>query len=245
MKYIGSKNKISKYILPFINKYRKPDAVYVEPFCGGCNMIDKVPQGTGRIANDIHPYLGYIFKALVNNDYSMYPQNNMLTVTEYKHIRDNKELYNPALVGFVGFNCGFGGGWFNGYVHSNKTINYALRGRNNLEKQKPNLMGIEFYNKHYYDLPIPTNTLIYCDPPYISTKSYKGTQYFSHDLFYKWVRVKISLGHTVLISSYEAPPDFKCVFEKEIQCSINRTKTSSNKIKTRMERLYIHESQVC
>ena len=42
MKYVGSKNRLSKDILPLILKNRKPGQWYVEPFVGGANLIDKV-----------------------------------------------------------------------------------------------------------------------------------------------------------------------------------------------------------
>ena len=42
MRYSGSKAKIAKYIIPFIMKELKPGFKYVEPFVGGCNVIDKV-----------------------------------------------------------------------------------------------------------------------------------------------------------------------------------------------------------
>lgn len=35
MKYVGSKNRHAKEILPIILKDRKPDQWYVEPFVGG------------------------------------------------------------------------------------------------------------------------------------------------------------------------------------------------------------------
>ena len=38
MKYMGSKNRIAKYILPIILKDRLEGQWYVEPFCGGCNI---------------------------------------------------------------------------------------------------------------------------------------------------------------------------------------------------------------
>lgn len=53
MKYMGSKNRIAKYILPIILKDRKECQWYVEPFVGGCNTIDKVVGN--RIGSDIHP----------------------------------------------------------------------------------------------------------------------------------------------------------------------------------------------
>ena len=42
MKYMGSKNRIAKHILPIILKDRIENQYYVEPFVGGANMIDKV-----------------------------------------------------------------------------------------------------------------------------------------------------------------------------------------------------------
>jgi DNA adenine methylase len=39
---MGSKNRISKHLLPILTKHLKEDTYYVEPFVGGCNMIDKV-----------------------------------------------------------------------------------------------------------------------------------------------------------------------------------------------------------
>nr|WP_319571429.1 DNA adenine methylase [uncultured Draconibacterium sp.] len=41
MKYMGSKNRIAKHILPIILKNRTNE-LYVEPFVGGANLIDKV-----------------------------------------------------------------------------------------------------------------------------------------------------------------------------------------------------------
>lgn len=55
MKYMGSKSRIAKHILPIILDGRKDGQYYAEPFCGGCNVIDKVPGN--RIANDSNPYL--------------------------------------------------------------------------------------------------------------------------------------------------------------------------------------------
>ena len=58
MIYMGSKNRIAKFILPLILGDRK-DEWYVEPFCGGCNSIDKV--GGLRLAADSNKYLIAIF----------------------------------------------------------------------------------------------------------------------------------------------------------------------------------------
>ena len=43
MRYMGSKNRISKYIVPIIQSYINDNTnCYIEPFVGGANMIDKI-----------------------------------------------------------------------------------------------------------------------------------------------------------------------------------------------------------
>ena len=42
MKYMGSKARFAKDLLQIILKDRTEEQYYVEPFVGGCNIIDKV-----------------------------------------------------------------------------------------------------------------------------------------------------------------------------------------------------------
>ena len=63
MKYMGSKARFTKEILPIILKDRKPEQWYIEPFAGGMNAICEV-QGN-RIANDIHYHLIQMWRELV------------------------------------------------------------------------------------------------------------------------------------------------------------------------------------
>ena len=59
MQYLGGKARLAKHLIPLIKKFRKPDSLYVEPFCGGCNILYQVPGK--RIANDSHYYLIKLF----------------------------------------------------------------------------------------------------------------------------------------------------------------------------------------
>lgn len=61
MVYQGSKNRIAKHLLPFIMNELTADRWYVEPFCGGCNLIDKVNHPK-RMANDVNKYLIALFR---------------------------------------------------------------------------------------------------------------------------------------------------------------------------------------
>ena len=59
MKYVGSKNRLSKQIAPIIQSYidNMPDCRgYLEPFVGGANMIDKI-KCPCKIGTDVHKYL--------------------------------------------------------------------------------------------------------------------------------------------------------------------------------------------
>lgn len=67
MQYMGSKARIAKEILPLILVDRKEGQYFVEPFCGGCNVTDKVLGN--RIANDYNEYLIAMFRGLVSGDY--------------------------------------------------------------------------------------------------------------------------------------------------------------------------------
>lgn len=62
---MGSKAKITKYIVPIIQ--RKIDEsgarYYVEPFAGGCNVIDKI-KAEYHIASDSNKYLIALFQHL-------------------------------------------------------------------------------------------------------------------------------------------------------------------------------------
>lgn len=58
MKYMGSKSRIAKYIVPIIQSYIDNNNIkkYFEPFLGGANVIDKINcdppyQGTKQYAN--------------------------------------------------------------------------------------------------------------------------------------------------------------------------------------------------
>ena len=50
MKYMGSKRRIAKHILPIILKNRKENQVFYDLFVGGGNILDKVCGR--RVAND-------------------------------------------------------------------------------------------------------------------------------------------------------------------------------------------------
>lgn len=221
MKYMGSKNRIAKYILPIILKDRKEGQYYVEPFCGGCNLIDKV--GGNRIANDYHYELIEMFKALQTG---WVPPKNV-SEAEYHKTRFIKD--NPALVGYIGFNLSYSGKWWGGYARDGAGIrNYGVEAFNNVMKQVPAIASVEFIQGSYIDLVIPEESIIYCDPPYRNTTKYKDL--IDYERFYQWCRDRKAEGHTIFISEYNMPDDFICVWEKEQVSSLTKDTGSKRAI---------------
>ena len=234
MKYMGSKSKIQKYILPIILKDRIYNQWYVEPFAGGMNTICNV--NGKRIANDINFYLIQMWKEIVNG---WIPK--IYTKEEHKDIRDNKDKYPPHEVGWVGFNCSYCGIFFQGYSGNTKTKlgtirNYQDEAFNNVMKQINNMKEVVFENKEYYELSLPNNSLIYCDPPYYGVSNYKLCKFNSDD-FWDWVREISRKGHTVFISEYSAPDDFECIWEKVVNSSLSANGKFGNN-KTSIEKLF-------
>lgn len=232
MKYMGSKNRIAKHILPIMLKYKTPEMTWVEPFVGGANMIDKV-EGN-RIGADNNKYLIALWKAL-QSGWEM-PIN--ITREDRLKCMENMEAFEPHLVGWIGFGCCYNGVFFGGYAGKITTKegnerNYIAEAVRNINNQLPNLQDVSFICEDYNKLQIPENSLIYCDPPYQNTAKYK-TGDFNHNEFWDWCRQKANEGHTVFVSEYNAPNDFYCVFEKEVTTCLNTTKKDTERLFTPM-----------
>ena len=81
MKYLGSKRRIAKDILPIMLDGMKEGDCFVDAFCGGCNLLDKVPSKFKRIANDKNKYLIAMWARLTR--YGWQPP-----------MRINRDIYN-------------------------------------------------------------------------------------------------------------------------------------------------------
>ena len=110
MKYMGSKNRIAKEILPIMLKERG-QRTWVEPFVGGANMIDKV-QGK-RIGADINPYLIDALIAIRDCVTDLPKNNKEFNEDDYKQLRKSD---NYKYKGYAGFAFSYSGKWLGGGV---------------------------------------------------------------------------------------------------------------------------------
>ena len=239
MKYVGSKNRLSKELAPIIQSYITEETVaYIEPFVGGANMIDKINHHN-KIGSDLHKELIALL-SYTRDNYNELPYT--ITEDEYNHVNANRTAYDPWYVGLVGFCTTFGAKYFRGYARGYKADgvtprdfpNEAIR---NLQKQAPNLQGIKFEHKSFldYDPEKYKNCVFYLDPPYRKTLSY-STGNFPYEEFDKWA-IELAKNNTVLISEYEMPEDrFECVWSKEVKIAISGQGDIKNK--KRVEKLF-------
>lgn len=209
LKYMGSKRKIANDILPIILKNRKINQWYVEPFCGGCNSLDKV-SGL-RIGADNNKYLIALLQEMQKDNFVL----PFIGEKEYQDIKNNKEKYPDYIVGYTGFQLSFGAKWFGGYRRDKVGIrDYQNEAQQNLKKQQNLIKDVLFYCCNYWELKIPDNSIIYCDPPYANATKYKGS--FDHTMFWKWCEEKTLQGNEVFVSEYHAPDNWKSIWSKKV-----------------------------
>lgn len=228
MKYMGSKARYAKYILPIILKDRKLGQWYVEPFVGGGNTFCLVDGN--KVANDSNMYVVALLEAVGNG----WIPPSVVTEEDYKHAREHRFDMEKYEVAFIAIGASYSGKWFGGYARGNNNRgeprNYALESKQNILKQASGLKAV-YSSGDYSDTPIPPNSVIYCDPPYADTTKYDTG--FDTTSFWKWCNKMVDEGHQVFVSEYQAPDDWVCVWEKEVNSSLTQD-TGSKKATERL-----------
>ena len=224
MKYMGSKSRIAKHILPIMLDDAEKHGIttWIEPFVGGGNMIDKVPERMRRIGIDCNPHTIAAMLA-IRDMVDNLPDN--VSEDEYRSLKGK-----PAdpISSWIRFVCSLGGRFENGYARDKTGRNYALEGKRNALKQSPKIQTVEFVCASYNDYN-PVNSLVYCDPPYQGATKYK-TDIFNHEEFFEWCRDTSKNGNLVYVSEYSAPDDFKCVWQGEVKTNFASRRESATHI---------------
>lgn len=242
MKYMGSKSRIKKHLIPILQGLIEDYQIttYIEPFVGGANLIDGIQCET-KIGIDLHDKL----IALLNHVQQGGELPTEVSKTLYDEIRLNQHTgkYEDWYVGAIGFLASYNGRYFDGGYAKTVTTktgtvrNYYDESKRNLEKQAPLLKGIQFKTGDYTLISNVKGTLIYCDPPYQGTKQFSVSKAFDYDRFWQWVR-EMSEHNIVLVSEHQAPEDFECLWEFPV------TRTQDNrKREVATERLFRYKNQ--
>lgn len=231
MRYMGSKGRHAKDIIPFIIDFHTEGKPYVEPFLGGGNIFSQVPI-KNKWGNDTAKYAVALLEALSNG----WEPPTHLSETEYYQIKEDPLGYETALVGFAAYCCSYAGKEWGGYARGNDARggprNFAAEQARNLEKQRSGLKGSRFTNLSYLEMGIEPGSTVYCDPPYANTTKYKTD--FDHNLFWRWCDELVDKGCNVLVSEYSAPDHWSCIWSKVV----NNSLTKETGGKKGIERLY-------
>ena len=226
MKYMGSKARHAKHIVAAMALDLTSATAYVEPFAGGCNLLAQV-RHPDRRANDVNTYVMQLMAALRDG----WQPPDRISEAEYAAIRANPVAYDPALVGFVSVGCSYSGKVWGGYARGaasgGAARNYCRESRDNCLQQAPLLAGVEFTSMDYRELAVPAGAVVYCDPPYLGTTSYR--EGINHDEFWRWA------GHLadtcrVYVSEYAAPDGWAPVWSKKVTSSLTRDTGSKSAV---------------
>ena len=209
MKYMGSKNRHSRHLLPFMTSVNR--TCFVEPFVGGANILDKISGP--RIGADVDEDLICLWAAVSQG----WLPPETFSEEEYAAI---KTAPTSPLKGYAAFALSYGGKKFGGWCRDGAGVrNYVQEAYRNAVKQFPRLFGVEFIQSSFTDLAIPGGAVVYCDPPYKNTTKYSSK--FDHAIFWDWVR-DLSKTHKVYTSEYDAPDDFISVWAKPTTSSLTQ-----------------------
>lgn len=203
---------------------------FVDAFCGGCNLLDKVPDTFNRIANDKNEYLIAMWKCLrQGNRFTETISRDLYSKARDAYRKEDFSHFTKGEIGWIGFMASYNGRWFEG-GYSGHDVN----GRDYISEQIRNtllqvslLLDVYFRCGSYekIELPPASKTTIYCDIPYKGVTQYTTSRNFDHERFYDWCREKHAEGYRIFVSEYEMPDDFKCVWQKQVTNSMNQTIT--------------------
>ena len=249
MRYCGSKRRFMKELKPILMEHLKDeDTLFVDAFSGGMNVVSEIPH-VNKWAVDYDKYVIALWKHIQEKGSAFCGLPCSLTEEEYNDIHNsevnNDGRYPDWLIGYVSTACSYGGGVWKGYAKYNhkKNEDHINEAFNGLVKQVNNfkyLRNTAFINCSYDELSYPPKSVIYCDPPYAETVSYRSS--FNHEKFWEWVRKMSKKGHYVYVSEYTAPDNFKCIWEKKKKDGMGTTKKGvKQNVKT--EKLFVYNGK--
>ena len=206
MRYLGGKARHGEEIARIVRSKRFQHQTILEPFCGAC-WVSQYLQPGPVICSDICEPLIALHRAIQTETWE---PPDWVSEEEYDDLHEQwKEGHCSPLMGFAGFACSWGGKLFAGYGRGGAR-NFCKEAKRSLLEKHKRLKHVTFTHCNYKNLH-PYKAVIYCDPPYRHTTGY-SSDIFDTTLFWEKMR-EWSQGNKVIISEYEAPADWKVIWE--------------------------------
>lgn len=199
MQYLGGKARIAKPLSEFLNAQMQPGQVFVDLFCGSCNVVSNIRQDVKRYANDKNKFLHSMWSALQCGWTPPYPVDQDM----YYRVKESPPLTkeDEALRAFVGYGLSFSGKWWGGYARCKRGDDYSANAYNSTMKKANKMQDVKFFCVDYSDFVCPEGSLVYCDIPYKNTTQYSAVGDFDYERFYAWLREQKQCR--VLVSEYK------------------------------------------
>lgn len=228
MQYFGGKNRIGRQLASVINKYIGDKDFY--SLFTGSGGVEQYIKANNKYYNDLHPFLKILYDELVtgwlptiqecsdllnvdfNDYYSKEIENFYFSINRRKDLFDIYNTRQRAYICMIGFSCGYGGKWMNGFARNKTKDNYFKTGINSLQKKLDNDLFNNLRNfttldyKTYANIK---NAVVYCDPPYDSTTGFT-TGKFDNNEFWEFA-TNLSKNNIVFISEYKAHENFQAI----------------------------------
>lgn len=247
MVYMGSKNKLANKIVPILQNIIDENGIklYIEPFVGGANIIDKIKCHTKIGIDKNYPLIALHEQA--QKDFSIIPEHGSpewwykakdiyrKTKGNRKEILTINEMEGWEIGAIAFFGSFSNGGFSRGYAKNKDGRDYYNEAYRNFKTQveSPLYKDIIFLNHDYREGVAVEPALIYCDPPYQNTKpyGYKFETEFDYDEYWNWVR-EMSEDNIVICSEQNFPDDFEIIWEQEVKrgCSKNNQFKATEKL---------------
>lgn len=219
MQYMGGKARIAGKLAEVMLATTPNRSHYLEPFMGGAYVLARMaPHFRYPAAGDIMPGLASYWAAI---QCGWEPPAEM-TLEEYQSLKDAP--MSPLKI-FAGFGCSFGGKWFGGYGKQNvdrkHPTGHVSHGSRKTSMAKRTALANVLLSECSYEMWVPgPGTVVYCDPPYAGTTTYKGTDAFDSDPFWKTMERWADRGAHVFVSEYQAPSNWKAIYEVDTPSSL-------------------------
>lgn len=230
--YHAGKYALSKRISNIVhNKLEENPSIknYAEPFSGmarvGIQVMqdDKDKKFNKYYFSDVNPRISILFKELKRG---WLPKVETITQKKWDNYKNDDNF--SAQKSFIGYTLGFGGQYFGGKSprqerrgQPNFAMNYQKSKRKYLQELQPYFTSDKFIyeEKSVFDLDF-TNTIIYCDPPYVLTafRARKVWNEEKEDQFWKLLKkwLEPSKNNIVILSNSERTKKVKGLTVKKI-----------------------------
>lgn len=179
--YMGNKHDLAKWIIPYFPKHK----VYAEIFGGTGAILLNKPKSQVEIYNDFNSNLSNLFHVVRTRYDEFVEQINKLVISEdwhkmfYKNHSGDNELENAIRYYYVmvfTFRGKYDGGF--SYTSEPSFCNTLQRKLPELKDIHERIKNVIILNKTCFDVVKQNNdkdTLLYLDPPYVSTEMYYET----------------------------------------------------------------------